>query len=55
MKIIPPNPNKKRNRDRIGTITGFTTQYRELRAKVQFDDTKGIGKIELDELVIIEE
>lgn len=55
VKIVPLNKNKKKNRDRIGTVTGFTEQYRDLRAKVQFDDTKGIGKIELEELVIINE
>lgn len=53
VKIIPINPKKLRNRDRIGTVTGFTDQYGEVRAKVQFDDTKGIGKIEIEELVII--
>lgn len=55
VKVVPLNKNKKKNRDRVGTVTGFTEQYGYLRAKVQFDDTKGIGKIELEELVIIEE
>lgn len=55
VKVVPLNPNKKKNRDRIGTVTGFTEQYDIVRAKVQFDDTKGIGKIEMEELVIIKE
>lgn len=53
VKVVPLNPNKKKNRDRIGTVTGFTEQYEGVRAKVQFDDTKGIGKIEMQELKII--
>lgn len=53
VKVVPLNPNKKRNRDRIGIVTGFTEQYEEVRAKVQFEDTKGIGKIEMQELEII--
>lgn len=54
VKVIPLNPNKKKNRGRVGTVTGFTERYEGVRAKVQFDDTKGIGKIEMEELVMIE-
>ncbi|GAB2499356.1 hypothetical protein GCM10008929_19980 [Alkalibacterium psychrotolerans] len=53
VKVVPLNSNKKRNRDRIGVVTGFTEQYEGVRAKVQFEDTKGIGKIVMQEIEII--
>lgn len=52
--VKPLNPRKKKHRDRRVIIRKFLESNYGLTVQVQFIDNKRIGKVEIDDLDIIE-
>lgn len=53
VKVDPLNPAKKKHRDREGEFVGVSYDEKGHleAAKIKFDDTKRVGKVEFEDLI----